>query len=85
MLTVSSVTGKIELLPRHHCIIFFKRVDRIEFSKEPEPVQSMAGVNEVEACLPSPSADDPSADDPSTIPISSPSSIGNSSCLFTQC
>ena len=54
-------------------------------SKEPEPVQSMASISEVEACLPSPIADDPSADDPSTTPISSPSSIGNSSCLFTQC
>ena len=71
---MSSVTGKIELLSRHHCFILFKRVDRIEFSKEPEPVQSMGGVSDVEACLPSPIADDPSADNPSATPTSSPSS-----------
>jgi hypothetical protein len=29
---------KTELLLRHHWIIFFKRVDRTESSKEPEPV-----------------------------------------------
>ena len=50
---------------------FFKWVDRIESSKEPEPVPSMSGVSEIAACPPSPTADDPSAL-PST--TSSPSS-----------
>ena len=50
---------------------FFKRVDRIESSKEPEPVPSMSGVSEIAACLPSPIADDPSA---LPSPTSSPSS-----------
>ena len=40
---------------------FFKRVDRIESSKEPEPVSSMSGMSEIAACLLSPIADDPSA------------------------
>ena len=38
---------------------FFKRVDRIESSKEPVP--SVSGVSEIAACPPSPIADDPSA------------------------
>ena len=50
---------------------FFKRVDRIEPIKEPEPVLSMSGVNEIAACPPSPIADDLSA---LPIPTSSPSS-----------
>ena len=33
--TVSSMMRKKELLPRLHWIVFFKRVDRIESSKEP--------------------------------------------------
>ena len=49
---------------------FFKRVDRIESSKEPEPVPSMSGMSEIEACPPSPIADDPSA---LPYPSSSPS------------
>ena len=40
---------------------FFKRVDGIESSKEPEPVPSTSGVHELAACPPSPIADDPSA------------------------
>ena len=40
---------------------FFKRVDRIESSKEPEPVPSMSGMSEISAFPPSPIADDPSA------------------------
>ena len=40
---------------------FFKRVDRIESSKEPEPVPSTSGVSEIAACFPSPIADNPSA------------------------
>ena len=39
---------------------FFKRVDRTESSKEPEPVPSRASVSEVSAFPPSPIADDPS-------------------------
>ena len=50
---------------------FFKRVDRIESSKEPEPVPSTSGMSEIAACPPSPIADNPSAR-PS--PTSSPSS-----------
>ena len=41
--------------------LFFKREDRIESSKEPEPVPSTSGVSEIAACPPSPIADDPSA------------------------
>ena len=40
---------------------FFKRVDRIEASKEPESVPSKSGVSEIAACPPSPIADLPSA------------------------
>ena len=50
---------------------FFKRVDIIESSKEPEPVPSTLGVSEIEACPPSPIAEDPSA---LPSPTSSPSS-----------
>ena len=50
---------------------FFKRVDRIESRKEPEPVALMSGVSEIAACPPSPIADDPSA---LPSPTSSPSS-----------
>ena len=50
---------------------FFKRVDRIESSKEPEPVPSTLGMSEIAACHPSPTADDPSA---LPSPTSSPSS-----------
>ena len=49
----------------------FKSVDRIESSKEPEPVPSTSGVSETAACPPSPIADDPSA---LPSPNSSPSS-----------
>ena len=50
---------------------FFKRVDRIECNKKPEPVPSMSGVSAIAACPPSPIADDPSA---LPSPTSSPSS-----------
>ena len=50
---------------------FFNRVDRIESSKEPEPVPSTSDESEIAACPPSPTADDPSALPP---PTSSPSS-----------
>ena len=73
---------KIELLPRHHWIIFFKRVDRIESSKEQEHVPSMSGMSEIAAC-------------PQLLwlmifqlyhfPPPLPPPISNSSCLFTRC
>ena len=50
---------------------FFKWVDRIESSKEPEPVPSISGVSEIAACPLSPIADNPSA---LPSPTSSPSS-----------
>ena len=50
---------------------FFKRVDRTESSKEPEPVPSMSGVSDIAARPPSPIVDDPS---PLPSPTSSPSS-----------
>ncbi|XP_059778263.1 tigger transposable element-derived protein 1-like [Balaenoptera ricei] len=61
---------------------FFKRVDRIESSKEPEPVPSGSGVSEIAACPPSPIADDPSA---LSSPPPLPPPVSNSSCLFTRC
>ena len=69
--TVSSVVRNKELLPRHHWPFFPKRVDRIEASKESEPVPSISGVNEIAACPLSPIANDPSA---LPSPTSSPSS-----------
>ena len=50
---------------------FFKRINRIESSKEPEPEPSTSGVSEITPCPPSLVAHDPSAP-PS--PTSSPSS-----------
>ena len=49
----------------------FMRVDRIESSKEPEPVPSMSGLCNIAACILSPIANDPSS---STISHPSPSS-----------
>ena len=40
---------------------FLKRIDRTEFSQEPEPVPSAAGVSEIAACPLSPVANDSSA------------------------
>ena len=51
---------------------FFKRVDRIESSKEPEPVSSTSGINEITACPPSPVANNASAlPSPTSSPFSS--------------
>ena len=50
---------------------FFKRADRIESSKESEPVPSMSGGSETAARPPSPVADDPSALPSPTSPPSS--------------
>ena len=60
---------------------FFKRVDRIESSKEPEPVPSTSGVSEAAACPPPPTAADPSAL-PSPVPLLP--AVRNSSHLFTR-
>ena len=38
---------------------FFKKVDRIETSREPEPVSSTSVMNEITACLLSLSPDNP--------------------------
>ena len=54
---------------------FFKRVDRIESSKELEPVPT-SGLNEIATCPLSPIADDPSA-------LPSLTSSPSSSSLFT--
>ena len=40
---------------------FFKKVDRILFSKETEPVPSTSGISEISACPPSPAVEDPCA------------------------
>ena len=58
-----------------------KKVDRIEASKEPEPVPAMSGMSEIAVCPPSPVADDPSAL-PSPTPLSPP--VSDSSCMFPQ-
>ena len=51
---------------------FFSRVDRIESSKEPEPVPSQSGVSDIAACPPSPIADYPSAlPSPTPLPLQS--------------
>ena len=59
----------------HHTDItgsFFRRVDRIESSKEPEPVPSAAGGSDIAACPPSCIADNPSAlPSPTSAPSSS--------------
>ena len=52
----------------HH---FFKRVDKIESCKEPEPVPATSAVSEAVACPPSPVVDHPST---LPFPTSSPSS-----------
>lgn len=48
--TMSSMMSKRELLPRHH-IIFFKRGDRVESSKEQEPVPSTSVMSEIAPAL----------------------------------
>nr|XP_006063635.1 PHD finger protein 11 isoform X1 [Bubalus bubalis] len=57
---------------------FFKRVDRIESSKEPEPVPSTSGVSEAAACPPPPTAADPSALEHLPPPLPSPVSSSSS-------
>ena len=61
---------------------FFKKVDRIESSKEPEPVPSSSGMSEVAACSPSPIADNPQLHH---LPPPLPTPVSNPSCLFTWC
>ena len=59
---------------------FFKKVDRIESSKEPEPVPSLSGMSEVAAGSPSPIADNPQLH---RLPPPLPTPSRNSSYLFT--
>ena len=59
---------------------FFKKVDRIESSKEPEPVPSLSGMSEVAAGSPSPIADNPQLH---CLPPPLPTPSRNSSYLFT--
>ena len=68
-----------ELLSRQHRIRFFKRGDRIESSKEPEPVPSTRGMSEIAACPPSPTADNWLYH----LPPPLPTPVSNSFCLFT--
>ena len=58
--SLSSMIRKKEPLPRHHWTVFFKRIDRTESDKEPEPVPLLSGMNKIAACPPSPIAEDPS-------------------------
>ena len=61
----------------------FKKVQRIESSKEPEPVLSASDVSKIASCPLSPIADSPSL---SHLPPSLPPPVSNSSsCLFTRC
>ena len=59
---------------------FFKRLERIESSKEPELVPSTSSESESAACPLS-----PVAADPSVLPSPTASPVGNSSRLFTRC
>ena len=55
--TVSSMTReKKKSYSPESLDLLFKRVDRIESSKEPDPEPLMSGVNEIVACPPSPIA-----------------------------
>ena len=56
---------------------FLKRVDRIESSKEPEPVPSWSGMSGIAACPPS-----PIADDPSVLPAPTPSPSSSQSLFL---
>ena len=59
---------------------FFKRIERIESSKELELVPSMSNESESAACPPS-----PVAADLSVLPSPTASPVSNSSRLFTPC
>ena len=59
---------------------FFKRLERIESSKEPEPVPSTSNESESAACPPS-----PVAADPSVLPSPTASPVSNSCRLLTPC
>ena len=60
----------------------FKRVDRIESSKEPEPVPSTSCVSEIAAC---PRLLLLMILQPYHLPPPLPPPVSNSSCLFTRC
>ena len=59
--TVSSMVRKKKATTQTSQDHFFKRIDEIECSKEPEPVPSTSGMGEIAACPPPPIAGDPSA------------------------
>ena len=69
--TISSVKRKKQATIQTLLDHFFKRVDRIEPSKEPEPGLSRLGMREIAACRLSPVADDSSALPPSASFLSS--------------
>ena len=57
-----------------------QEVDRIESSKEPEPVLSSSDVSEITVCHPS-----PIADDPSVLPFSTSSPSSSQSVTLLAC
>ena len=59
--TMGSVPRKKRATTQTSLEGFFKRADRMEASKEPEPEPATSDMNEIAACPPSPIADDPSA------------------------
>ena len=75
----STLAWKIPWMEEPGRLLFLKRVDRTESSKEPEPVPSTSGVSAIVTCPPSPIADDPSA---LHLPPPLPPSVSNSSCLL---
>ena len=66
--TVSSMMRKKRATTQVSLDRFFKRVDRIESSKEQESVPSTSGVSEIAACPLFPTADNPLALPPISIP-----------------
>ena len=63
---------KIRAITQKSLDYFFKTANRIESSKEREPVPSTSGMNVTAACPSSPIADDPSArPSPTSFPSSS--------------
>ena len=61
---------------------FFKRVDRIESSRESEPVPSTSGMSEIAVALHLLLL---TILQPYHPPLPPPPSVSNSSCLFTRC
>ena len=80
--TMSSIMRKKRATTQTSLDHIFKRVDRIESSKEPEPLPSASGMSEIEAYPPSPIANDLQL---YHLPPPLPPPVSNSSCLFTRC